>query len=151
MSVAGLESLEIREACWPKDEPLLRRIRTEVFVREQEVPEDLEWDGLDASSRHLLALVDREPVGTGRLAQSGKIGRMAVLSTHRGRGIGDRLLAELVQLAVASGHQRTYLHAQVHATGFYARQGFRAEGDEFMEAGIAHRQMYLDLAPKVER
>lgn len=141
--------VELREAAWPEDEPLLRRIRTEVFVREQSVPEDLEWDGLDASSRHLIALVDREPVGTGRLAQTGKIGRMAVLATHRGRGIGDLLLAELVRLAAAAGHRRTYLHAQAHATGFYARQGFRVEGDEFMEAGIAHRQMYLDLGPGV--
>ena len=149
MNRPRLGAVEIREARWPEDEPLLRRIRTEVFVREQDVPEDLEWDGLDADSRHLLALVDREPVGTGRLAQSGKIGRMAVLATHRGRGIGDRLLAGLIRLAADSGHQRTYLHAQVHATDFYARQGFRAEGETFMEAGIAHRRMVLDLAQRV--
>lgn len=151
MKRAPVENLAIREARWPEDESLLRQIRTEVFVREQEVPEDLEWDGLDATSRHLLALVGREPVGTGRLADTGKIGRMAVLSTYRGLGIGERLLAELIRLAVESGRHHVYLHAQVHAAGFYARQGFRAEGEDFMEAGIAHRRMTLGLAPEAKK
>lgn len=147
MNHPPLERVEVRVARWPDDEMLLRRIRSEVFIKEQDVPEDLEWDGLDATSRHLLAMVDREAVGTGRLTPHGKIGRMAVLPAYRGRGIGGRMLEGLVRLAVEDGHRRTYLHAQLHATDFYARHGFRAEGENFMEAGIAHRHMYLDLGP----
>jgi predicted GNAT family N-acyltransferase len=118
-----------------------------VFVHEQNVPADLEWDGLDAGCLHALVEdADGTAIGTGRLAPDGKIGRMAVLAAHRGRGIGAAVLAHLIDAACAAGMPRVYLYSQVHALGFYARFGFVAEGPEFFEADIPHRAMALDLA-----
>ena len=132
----------LRVAAWPDDEPTLRAIRHEVFVVEQHVPEDLEWDGIDAACGHVLALDrDGRPIGCGRLLPDGHIGRMAVVAEWRGRGVGTALLAELVALARAAGHARVALNAQTHAMPFYARCGFAPCGEEYEEAGIPHRAM----------
>ena len=79
-------------AAWEADRPAIERIRREVFIREQKIPESDEWDGEDAASVHVLATLNREPVGTGRLNPAGKIGRIAVMSGLRGRGIGTSIL-----------------------------------------------------------
>ncbi len=116
-------------------------IRFRVFVQEQQVPEALELDGRDANCIHALIEVDGQAVATGRLSPDGRIGRMAVLASYRGRGLGGNLLAGLVAEADRRGQRETYLHAQMHAIGFYERHGFIAEGPEFDDAGIAHRLM----------
>lgn len=139
-------TIETRVASWGRDAGALRRIRHQVFVVEQNVPPDLEWDGEDEACAHAIALVDGECVGTGRLSPQGKIGRMAVLASARGLGVGSAILERLVQMARAGGMARVYLHAQVHALDFYARHGFVAEGPEFDEAGIPHRLMACPLA-----
>jgi predicted GNAT family N-acyltransferase len=128
----------IRRAHWEQDRERLRRVRETVFVQEQQVPAELEWDEWDPSARHLLA-VDAEggPIGTARLLPNGHIGRMAVLAAWRGQGVGSALLAELLRLADGP----TFLNAQTSALGFYRRHGFRAEGEEFMDAGIPHQRM----------
>lgn len=137
--------IRVREVAWDTHGEVIRRLRREVFVREQQVPEEEEWDEDDAVSRYVVAVDGRERVlGTGRLAPQGKIGRLAVLRDWRGRGIGTALLRALLDMA-AQGHQRVFLHAQCRALDFYARQGFTAEGPEFDEAGIAHRKMFLSL------
>jgi predicted GNAT family N-acyltransferase len=138
-------AIEVRAAAWPDDAPTLRALRRTVFVEEQGVPESLEWDGQDDRCAHVLALANREPVGTGRLLPTGKIGRLAVLPSVRRLGIGSRLLRRLVGLARERGLAEVYLHAQVGALPFYAAHGFVAEGPEFEEAGIAHRRMRLVL------
>ena len=133
---------------WPARAVELRAIRRAVFVVEQHVPEDAEWDGFDAVSRHVLALADGVPpvpIGTGRLLPDGHIGRMAVLKSWRGRGVGRALLAALLALARQLQFEKVVLHAQTHAIPFYEKQGFTAHGPEFMEAGIAHRVMRLTL------
>jgi predicted GNAT family N-acyltransferase len=137
---------EIRVAEWPQDADTLAVIRRTVFVEEQQVPQDLEWDGQDERCAHVLALVNRDPVGTGRLMPTGKIGRLAVLAASRRHGIGSRMLLRLVELARERGLSEVYLHAQVSALPFYVAHGFVAEGDEFKEAGISHRRMRLVLA-----
>jgi len=116
-----------------------RPIRESVFVCEQNVPADLEWDEFDASSLHVVARnAEGLPIGTGRLLPDGHIGRMAVLSDWRGQGVGGALFERLLQVAKSSQISKIELHSQTHAVGFYARYGFVAEGDEFMEAGIPH-------------
>ena len=132
----------IRRAVWSEDAPHLQEVRHEVFVREQGVPLELEWDEFDAVSRHVLATSDDgRVVGTGRLLPDGHIGRMAVLPEWRRCGVGSALLTELLTMAREAGHDSVLLHAQAHAASFYAHHGFEPEGEEFLEAGIPHRIM----------
>lgn len=127
---------------WSQAEADLRVIRHTVFVVEQRVPEDLEWDDMDARSTHALATDDGgAPIGCGRLLPTGYVGRMAVLAPWRNRGVGAALLIALVDLARERGHARVTLNAQVTAAPFYARHGFVATGEQFDEAGIDHRVM----------
>ncbi|MYD45151.1 MAG: GNAT family N-acetyltransferase [Gammaproteobacteria bacterium] len=131
----------IREASWPQDRDLLCKVRLEVFVQEQEVPQELELDGLDATAVHFIALVDDKPVGTARLLPSGQIGRMAVLIPYRNQGIGGELLRATVARALELGYSPVYLHAQLSAADFYLRHGFQPYGDTFEEADIVHQAM----------
>lgn len=137
--------LEVRRADWDADREALREVRYTVFVQEQDVPEDLEWDGEDADCDHALAFLDNRVVGTGRLTPQGKIGRMAVLKEARGYGVGAAVLDFLVEVARQSGRSEVRLHAQSHALAFYERAGFTAYGEAFDEAGIEHRHMVLSF------
>ncbi len=135
----------VRTASWSADGPTLRALRRAVFIVEQGVPEDMEWDEHDAVSLHALALDEHGvPVATGRLLPDGHVGRMAVLRERRRQGAGRAVLEFLLARARGRGMRSVRLHAQTHAIGFYARQGFIAEGEEFTEAGIPHRQMILN-------
>lgn len=117
------------------------RIRTEVFVREQGVPADLEWDTNDALCIHCVAYAGAEPVATGRLLPDGHIGRMAVLGAWRRSGAGGEILERLVALASERGDRIVRLHAQQYVEAFYHRHGFETEGEPFTEAGIPHVAM----------
>lgn len=119
-----------------------QRLRTEVFVIEQGVPIELEWDESDEVSIHAVVYgEDNQPIATGRLLPDGHIGRMAVQKALRGSGIGRFLLTSLLHEAERLGHTTLVLHAQTYAVGFYLRHGFQPEGSEFMEAGIPHMLM----------
>jgi predicted GNAT family N-acyltransferase len=129
---------------WSREHEILRDIRLRVFVQEQGVPEDLEWDGMDESAVHVLARNKAgRPVGTARLLPTGQIGRMAVLPEWRGRGIGTALLNGLLAIADADGYPSPFLNAQASAIPFYRRAGFLPVGEELHEAGIPHRKMIL--------
>lgn len=126
-----------------------RLIRETVFVDEQKVPRELEWDEQDALSRHVIAKDgDGGAIGTGRLLADGHIGRMAVLADWRGKGVGRALLERLLQEATRQDLQHLALHAQTQASGFYRRFGFVEEGPEFIEAGIPHRVMVRSTCPQ---
>ena len=140
MTDASIEAVD-----WPDRRDDLRAIRKSVFIEEQHVPKELEWDGLDPGCTHVLATIGATPVATARLTPQGQIGRMAVLREFRGRGIGSQLLAAVVEQARRAGHTEVFLHAQVSVIGFYERHGFVAEGENFMDAGIEHRTMRLSL------
>ena len=140
----------VRPADWHVDRDMLKALREAVFIREQGVPADLEWDESDPGARHVVALINGIPIGTGRLLPDGHIGRMAVLRQWRGKGAGSALLTELMEIARALGMKRVQLNAQVHALPFYLRHGFRAQGEEFLEAGIPHRRMWRDLQRAIE-
>ena len=134
--------MTVREVGWKSTSPTLIAIRTEVFVKEQNVPEELEIDGMDSDSYHFLAsLPDGTHVGTARLMKSGQIGRMAVLEPYRNAGIGQQLLVCAIAKARSLGLEEIFLHAQIHALDFYLRNGFRAFGPKFDDAGISHRAM----------
>ena len=123
-----------------------QQLRIEVFVIEQGVPIELEWDEGDEVSIHAVAYDDAGlAIATGRLLPDGHIGRMAVRQSARGNGIGSQVLKTLLAVAAREGHTELVLHAQLHAWGFYERHGFVGEGEEFMEAGIAHKRMRLKL------
>ena len=152
-------SFRTRRASWADDEQALRLVRQAVFIDEQNVPSEEEWDGRDEASIHLICEDrDRRPVACARLWSRGdgclQIGRMAVLKPWRKRGIGASLMRQALSLAAslaAEGFEtRLCLDAQIHAIEFYARFGFRAEGPVFDDAGIPHRQMKLVLRPKSE-
>lgn len=138
----------VRAVNWEAAGEKLRAVRQNVFVQEQNVPEELEWDEADERAYHVLATsADGKPIGTGRLKLDCHIGRMAVLSAWRGRGVGSMILRTLVDLAEKEGCEIVRLHAQTHALEFYARYGFSVVSDEFEEAGIPHRVMQLTLTP----
>ena len=131
---------------WDSVREHAQALRIEVFVVEQGVPVELEWDEADEVSIHAVAYDEEgQPVATGRLLPDGHIGRMAVRKSARGQGIGDEVLRCLLDEARRLGHQELVLHAQTHAAGFYARHGFTRVGDEFMEAGIPHHRMVLRI------
>jgi predicted GNAT family N-acyltransferase len=136
----------IRVLAWDEAAPLARRVREEVFVVEQGVPLEMEWDDDDSRCRHALALdAAGDAIGTARLLPEGRIGRMAVRKSWRRKGVGAALLGALLEEARSRGMGRIELHAQTHAAGFYRRFGFSARGAEFLEAGIPHLEMTLDL------
>ena len=143
------QPFEVRPVNWNMSRDKLRAVRRAVFIDEQGVPEELEWDDADERSYHVLAMDDEgAPIGTGRLQLDGQIGRMAVLREWRRRGVGRKILATLVDLARKEGCAVARLHAQTHALEFYAKHGFVAVGPEFDEAGIRHRAMELRLQPE---
>lgn len=143
---AGNRDYSVRDASWAGDRELLRLVREPVFVNEQKVPPEMEWDEKDPEAFHALA-VDRagNPVGTGRLTRDGHIGRMAVLKDWRERGVGKAILLHLMDRARAEGIAEIVLNAQLTAIGFYRRFGYIEEGEEFMDAGIPHKLMRLSL------
>lgn len=136
-----MSNIQVRIADWQKDNAHLRRIRESVFIAEQAVPPELEWDAEDASSAHFLAWDGDYAVGTARLMSDGHIGRVSVLKDWRGLRIGDRLLEAVIQEAERRGLKQQMLSAQVHATAFYERHGFAVVSGEFLEAGIPHVDM----------
>ncbi len=132
-----------------------RQVREAVFVIEQAIPAEEEWDQWDAHSLHAIAMAaDGKALGTGRLLPAefdpqapgaAHIGRMAVLSAARRRGTGGAILAGLMREARARGFSVAELHAQSYVAGFYARHGFVATGAEFLEVGIPHVKMRASL------
>ena len=137
----------VRLVDWAGAADALSAVRTAVFIVEQRIPADLEWDADDARSLHALAVdADGTPIGCGRLLPDGHVGRMAVLAPWRGRGVGAALLTRLVAAAQARGDARVVLNAQVQAMPFYARFGFAPVGAPFVEADIPHQAMARALA-----
>jgi len=132
----------VRPARWPEDREALRLVRETVFVQEQKVPAELEWDGMDQKCLHMLAEDGQgNPIGTGRLLPDGHIGRMAVLREWRGRGVGSALLRALMEAGRQRGFEKMILAAQIQAMPFYEKAGFVAQGGIFDDAGIPHRNM----------
>lgn len=136
-----MNEIHIRVADWKTDHAALRRIREAVFIAEQAVPPELEWDADDATAVHFLALEGEYPMGTARLLPDGHIGRVAVLKDWRGLKVGDKLIRAVITEAEERGLKQQMLSAQVHARAFYERFGFEVVSGEFLDAGIPHVDM----------
>lgn len=140
--------MQVRQADFTADYAAIRAVRFAVFVDEQRVPEDEEVDERDPECLHVVALDDGASVGTGRLdlAAGGKIGRVAVAASHRGRGVGTAIMHALHGLARRHGLERVWCNAQISAVPFYERLGYRTvDGGTFFEAGIEHAKMEAAL------
>ncbi|MFD7865945.1 GNAT family N-acetyltransferase [Streptomyces sp. NPDC057682] len=142
-----------------RDRAACFQVRKDVFVGEQNVPEEIEYDAYDAGAVHVLAVAaDGTALGTGRLLHGpgtesrtggdlavGSLGRLAVTRQARGLGVGAALVRAIEDAARGLGLAAVDLHAQTHALGFYERLGYVAYGPEFPDAGIAHRAMRRTL------
>jgi YbgC/YbaW family acyl-CoA thioester hydrolase len=147
---AGKSMVEVRTGDWTTLGKDAQPIRTEVFVEEQRIPADLEWDEADAGAVHAVAYNRLGlPLATGRLLEHvpgvAKIGRMAVRRTVRGATVGRAVLDALVHAARLRGDREAVLHAQMSAAPFYLRAGFATRGPVFEEAGIPHVEMVRAL------
>ena len=119
----------------------IEMIRTSVFIKEQNVPFELEWDEYDNDSTHILAYYNNRPVGTARLLNSGHIGRMSVLKDYRNQGIGQKMLIFILKIASEKSMHDIKLSAQEHAVEFYKKYGFSVTSDVYLDAGIPHYDM----------
>ncbi len=141
-------NISIKSTDWSSGSAALRDVRTQVFVEEQSVPIELEWDDKDETASHWLAFENDKPIGTVRMLSDGHIGRMAVLKEYRGQGIGLHLLQAAINAAKEKNLYEVYLYSQTQAVDFYRQEGFIAHGEEFLDANIPHRTMRLKLAEK---
>lgn len=142
-----MNEISVRIADWQKDNADIRRIRDSVFVVEQAVSPELEWDAEDAEAVHFLAFEGEFAVGTARLLPDGHIGRVAVLKDWRGLKIGDALLEAAIIEAERRGLTEQRLSAQVHALPFYERHGFVVVSEEYLDVGIPHADMLRRSTP----
>lgn len=134
----------IKAVNWKTHAAALIAVREVVFIHEQQVPVELEWDGMDENALHLLAQMDAgEIIGCARLIGDGSIGRMAVLKSWRGCGVGRALLEKAVSLYRQQGIHTITLSAQVHAVPFYEKSGFQVCSTPYPDAGIMHVDMRL--------
>lgn len=123
-------------------------LRREVFIEEQGIPEPEEWDDLDDQAIHLLASENGTPLGTARLirkGETGKIGRICVVKSARGTGLGAALVNDACARFRELGCTRAYLSAQSYAIPFYEKLGFVPYGADYDDAGIPHRDMEKPL------
>lgn len=140
--------ITVEEVTGQSDFAICMAIRMEVFVFEQDVPAEEEWDAFDRTSQHFFARADGKPVATARLRELkgvAKIERMAVRKDYRGKGVGDALLEKVMDAARAKGFKKALLSAQDHAIVFYEKLGFKVSGEGYMEAGIPHHAMEREL------
>ena len=141
-------AFSVRRADWALDQTAIAGVRRAVFIEEQAVPEQLEWEALDPVCTWFVAeageRLHQDVVGIVRLTPDARIGRMAVLPSWRRRGIGAALLAQALREARRQGFSGVHLSAQVPAVPFYARFAFQPAGDVYEDAGIPHMSMTLD-------
>lgn len=151
-----MQAIEISAIRWETHQEELSRIRTRVFVEEQQVPQEDEWDNKDQNAVHFLVTDAQHAIGCARLLEEPidgvmhyHIGRVAILEPWRGRGIGFQLMLQVLEYChQTAASYPIYLHAQYERQGFYETLGFVAQGGLFMDAGIPHITMYYTNAAR---
>lgn len=123
----------------------IRAVREHVFINEQGISPEIEFDGLDDSAIHVLVFSNGLAIGTGRILDDGHIGRIAILRQFRNQGLGSKIVRSLIDEAINRGYKRVYLGAQKQAVNFYRKLGFIQFGEAFLEAGIMHLSMEKNL------
>ncbi len=148
-------NISVTIVSWQSKNKQLKQIRENVFIKEQKVPVELEWDGLDEQATHVLAELlsdqsqtEKLAIGTARIIIKNKqahIGRMAVLTDWRAQGIGSNILQYCINHCRKNNIEQIVINAQVYVTKFYQQAGFKTTGKTFSDAGIAHKQMTMTL------
>lgn len=140
------ESITVVQTNWQLDEEVIKSVRMPVFVQEQQVPYEIDFDSNDANAVHWLAFSDDNvPIGTARLLEDGHFGRMAVIKMYRNQGIGRSIIQTAMDYASSVGMESVYLNSQLQARTFYEGLGFKEYGDVFLEANIEHVSMSKKL------
>jgi predicted GNAT family N-acyltransferase len=141
-----LAKIELIEGKWSDLKPQLVQIRTEVFIHEQHVPVYIEWDEFDEDAIHLLALDEKnQPVGCARILKHGRVGRMAVIKSWRGTGLGKLILDKAIEICRRLNMPKINISSQTHAIKFYEKAGFVITSEAYIDANIWHVDMVLTL------
>ena len=141
-------NLKIEIVKWIDSLSQLKNIREKVFIQEQKVTPQLEWDGMDEKAIHFLVFNDKAAIGCARaivIKDHMQLGRMAVLKEYRGQGIGSALIEKAMTTAKLNQLSAIYISAQCHAIDFYKKFGFEVTSDIYLDAEIPHRDMTLDF------
>ncbi|MFK4204005.1 GNAT family N-acetyltransferase [Acinetobacter junii] len=138
----------VQSGHWDKLEQDAKFIRKQVFIIEQNIPEEEEWDDQDMISDHFVVYVQDQPIATARLLQNNSVGRVAVLKAYRGQGIGRMIMLGIIRQAHQQDRKFLQLSSQVHAISFYEKLGFSIQGDAYDECGIPHIKMQLVIETK---
>lgn len=141
----SIKQVSIKRVTWQQAESDLRNVRTIVFIEEQSVTPEFEWDDIDSGAVHLLAMHEKQAIGCLRIIHYEKIGRMAVLKPWRGLGVGKMLLSEAIKICALQGSKQVDLSAQTHAIHFYQQVGFQIVSGEYTDVQIPHVDMRLCL------
>ena len=140
-----MPQFEIRSGSWAQLQQDAKRIREQVFIQEQQIAPEDEWDTEDSVSLHFMVYDHDQPIATARLLGSNGIGRVAVLKDYRGKGIGKLLMEAVIAQARKEGREFLKLSSQVHAVPFYAGLGFAVQGEEYLDCEIPHIDMWMPL------
>ena len=141
-----MSQFKIRAGRWDELQNDAKLIREQVFIQEQQIAVADEWDAEDVVSLHFVVYDQDQPIATARLLQNNSVGRVAVLKSHRGLGIGKLLMHQIIQQAKHQQREFLKLSSQVHAIQFYAGLGFNVEGEQYLDCGIPHIDMRLLFA-----
>ena len=141
-----MSQFTIRTGSWDELKNDAKLIREQVFIQEQQIAVEDEWDAEDAVSVHFVVYDQDQPIATARLLKNNSVGRVAVLKSHRGLGIGKLLMQQITQQAKHQQREFLKLSSQVHAIQFYAGLGFKVEGEQYLDCGIPHIDMRLLFA-----
>ena len=140
-----MKGLNIQHADWVVVEQDARHIRTAVFIEEQGIAAEDEWDDQDPISTHFVVYDADQPIATARLLSNDHVGRVAVLKEYRSKGIGKLVMQEIIALAKQQQRKELILSSQVHATQFYSGLGFAVQGESYLDCGIPHVDMVMVL------
>ena len=140
-----MADFKIISGAWAQLQAEAAPVREQVFIQEQQIAPEDEWDAQDAISQHFIVLDQGRPIAAARLLPNNSIGRVAVLKPYRGQGIGRLLMLEIMRQARLQRREFLKLSSQVHAIQFYAGLGFQVQGEEYLDCGIAHIDMRIKL------
>ncbi|MFU9047352.1 GNAT family N-acetyltransferase [Acinetobacter tibetensis] len=138
-------TLQVRTGTWVELQTDAKPIREQVFIQEQQIAAADEWDAQDEVSQHFVVFDGEHAIATARLLPNHSIGRVAVLASHRGQGIGKLLMLQIIQQAQQQQRPLLQLSSQVHAMSFYQNLGFQAHGEAYIDCGIPHIDMQMSL------
>ena len=143
-----MDKLEIRPIKNKRELEQVIEIRKQVFVKGQDVPLDLEVDGLDTKADHMIVYFNDLPIGCARIRTNddiAKLERIAILEEYRNRGFGKQLTRYLINYCKNKDYKEIYMHSQTYVSDFYKKFGFRKQGKTFFEASIKHVEMYMKI------